>query len=105
MLIKKKCRICNTTFMVSPQKSSRAYCDAEACREIRKQQYQAKQKRLYRLKKGRRRTAKPRPATEGQRSCRRCGRSCYPNYFFCNTCHPYVSDYDWNSGQNSCKSC
>jgi hypothetical protein len=30
------------------------------------------------------------------RRCRRCGKNCYPNYFFCEDCHAIVSNDCWD---------
>ena len=32
---------------------------------------------------------------DGKR-CRKCGKNCYPNYFFCEECHALVSNSCWD---------
>ena len=95
MLKKKPCRICGVEFSVPPKQASRAYCDSEACQEARRQKISLKEKKRYRLVKSGVQKVESRSMPDEGRRCRRCGCNCYPNYFFCQECHHYVSINHW----------
>lgn len=67
--------------------------------EITKEEYDAADKTighdaLNRNAQYRRRAEKAKPGHD--RTCRMCGRSCWPNWFYCPTCHGIVSsEHDW----------
>jgi hypothetical protein len=91
MLRKRFCRICGAVFYVTAKQASRAYCDSEECRQERRRRSLDKEKERYALQKKGVKKVQARERLDTGRRCRRCGKNCYPNYFFCDQCHHFVT--------------
>lgn len=94
-MLKRKCRVCGDVFQVPPKQATRAYCDRPECQLARRQKNLDRDKQHYRLVQKGVKTVKAKSKPDIGRRCRRCGKNCYPNFFFCSECHHYVSVNEW----------